>query len=147
MFGGGQEKGLRPGTLPVALIAGLGLAAEIAEKNNTTWWKTCTAIKNNVIQSLDNMDISFHSRDSALPNTLNFSIQGINSEAAMVALKDQIAISNGSACTSSSYTPSHVLKAMDLNDDEIEGALRLSWCHMTEVVDWKNIASTLKKLT
>tara|TARA_R110002096_G_scaffold61399_3_gene152591 strand:- start:2187 stop:3314 length:1128 start_codon:yes stop_codon:yes gene_type:complete len=146
MFGGGQEKGLRPGTLPVALIAGLGLAATLAEKNNAIWWEKCSEIKKNAIQSLQNLNVSFHSGDSTLPNTLNFSIPGINSEAAMLALKGQIAISNGSACTSTSYTPSHVLKAMELSDEEIEGALRLSWCHMTEEVDWQNIASTLKKL-
>ena len=51
----------------------------------------------------------------------------------MVALKDEVAISNGSACTSASYNPSHVLKAMGLPDDEIAGAIRLSWCHMTPV--------------
>jgi len=147
MFGGGQEKGLRPGTLPVSLIAGFGLAAELAEKKNSTWWEKCAAIKKIAIQSLENMNVSFHSRDSALPNTLNFSIPGINSEAAMVALKGQIAISNGSACTSSNYALSHVLKAMDLNDDEIEGALRLSWCHLTEDIDWRKITSTLNKLT
>ena len=122
------------------------MAATLAEKNNAIWWEKCSEIKKNAIQSLQNLNVSFHSGDSTLPNTLNFSIPGINSEAAMLALKGQIAISNGSACTSTSYTPSHVLKAMELSDEEIEGALRLSWCHMTEEVDWQNIASTLKKL-
>ena len=49
----------------------------------------------------------------------------------MVALKGEIALSNGSACTSASYTPSHVLKAMGLPDEEIMGALRFPWCHLT----------------
>jgi cysteine desulfurase len=64
----------------------------------------------------------------------------------MVALKGEIAISNGSACTSSSYTPSHVLKAMGLPEDEIMGALRISWCHMTPNVDWEAIAIRIKNL-
>jgi cysteine desulfurase len=146
MYGGGQEKGIRPGTLPVALIAGFGLAAEITDTNSDQWWKKCSGIKENAIRSLKKANISIHCENNALPNTLNFSVPGVNSEAAMVTLKGQVAISNGSACTSSSYTPSHVLKAMGLNDEEIDGALRLSWCHMTEEVDWDEVTSTLMSL-
>ena len=64
----------------------------------------------------------------------------------MVSLKDLVAISNGSACTSSSYTPSHVLKAMGLDEDEINGAVRISWCHLTPVVEWKGLADRIKSL-
>jgi cysteine desulfurase len=64
----------------------------------------------------------------------------------MVALKDLVAISNGSACTSHSYQPSHVLKAMGLSSDQIEGAIRISWCHLTEEPDWQKVAKTIKRL-
>ena len=70
---------------------------------------------------------------------MNLSFPGLDSEAVMIALKDEVAISNGSACTSVSYNPSHMLKAMGLPDDEIMGALRFSWCHMTPEVDWERI--------
>jgi cysteine desulfurase len=67
---------------------------------------------------------------------MNFTVPGVDSEAAIVALKDLVAISNGSACTSQSYEPSHVLSAAQLPADQIAGALRISWSHLTDCVDW-----------
>lgn len=64
----------------------------------------------------------------------------------MLALKGIVAISNGSACTSQSYEPSHVLKAMGLPEDRIQSAVRLSWCHRTEEPDWKNVISSIRSL-
>lgn len=77
---------------------------------------------------------------------INFSIPGVDSEAAMLALKDVIAVSNGSACTSQDYTPSHVLTAMGLDNNRVKGALRFSWSHLTPAVDWDLAFSNLKKL-
>jgi len=81
-----------------------------------------------------------------MPHVLNVSFPGVDSEAAIVALKDLVALSNGSACTSQSYEPSHVLKAMGLDEATIQGALRISWCHMTEGVGFDPIANVLKNL-
>lgn len=145
VYGGGQEKGLRPGTLPVPLIAGFGLAAELAKKNNKKWWANCEKVKAQSLAAFNDIAAHIHGENS-LPNVINFSIKGINSEAAIVALKGIAAISNGSACTSSSYTPSHVLEAMSLDEDEIKGALRISWCHMTKDVPWQEITNRLKSL-
>ena len=64
----------------------------------------------------------------------------------MLALKGVAAVSNGSACTSTSYTPSHVLKSMGLSDEEVAGAIRVSWCHLTGEVDWAQIASRIESL-
>jgi len=145
VYGGGQEKGIRPGTLPVPLIAGFGLAAELAIKHNKQWWVNCEKIKAQALTAFNDIDVHIHGVNS-LPNVINFSIKGINSEAAIVALKGIAAISNGSACTSSSYTPSHVLEAMRLGEGEIKGALRISWCHMTKDVPWLEIKNRLKSL-
>ena len=57
-----------------------------------------------------------------------------------------VAISNGSACTSSSYTPSHVIKAMGFSDDEANEAIRLSWCHLTPEVEWAGLAERVRNL-
>ena len=55
-------------------------------------------------------------------------------------------ISNGSACTSSSYTPSHVIQAMCYGDDEANEAIRMSWCHLTPEVEWEGLAERVMGL-
>jgi len=74
---------------------------------------------------------------------LNLSFPGIDAEAAMVVTKDLVAILNGSACTSSSYEPSHVLLAMGFDPDRAAGALRISWSHLTEPADWDSFVERL----
>jgi cysteine desulfurase len=64
----------------------------------------------------------------------------------MVAIKGEVAISNGSACTSQSYSPSHVLEAMGLGKERIRGALRISWCHLTEDPDWESVVAAIARL-
>lgn len=145
MFGGGQEKGLRPGTLAVPLIAGFGLACEIAQKNALTWQKHAQKLKDELIAALNTLDAQYNGENTS-PFVLNFSVPGINSEAAMVMLKGIAAVSNGSACTSSSYTPSHVLTAMQLDDKRIAGAIRVSWGHMTESLPITEIVEKLEQL-
>ncbi|WP_028884884.1 aminotransferase class V-fold PLP-dependent enzyme [Teredinibacter turnerae] len=146
LFGGGQEKGLRPGTLPTHQIVGLGLASELAEKNAARRNQKCEQIKYEAIAAFDMLTPNYICKENSISNTLSISIPFVNSEAAIVALKGLAAISNGSACTSSSYSHSHVLKAMNLDDNIIEGALRFSWCHMTEEIKWKEIVATISRL-
>lgn len=146
-YGGGQERGLRPGTLPVPLIVGFGLAAEIADRDNEARKLRCIEVRKHALSALDSLGIKFHGDpDQTLPHVLNFSIEGVDSEALIVALKDVAAVSNGSACTSHSYEPSHVLQAMDLDESAIAGALRLSWCHLTPGVDWQVMAKRIGSL-
>ena len=147
MRGGGQERGLRPGTLPTPLIAGFGLAAELAEKACETRREQCLAIRRQALSALAPLSIRLHGNEGRIvPHVLNFSIDGLDSEAVMLSLKGMAAISNGSACTSTSYEPSHVLKAMGLSDEEAQGAMRLSWCHLTPDVDWQAIRDTISGL-
>jgi cysteine desulfurase len=146
-FGGGQERGLRPGTLPVPLIAGFGLAAEMAVSHNAQRRARCETMRLDALAALMPLGITLHGDpEQALPHVLNFSIDDLDSEAIMVALKGVAAVSNGSACTSQSYQPSHVLKAMGLTDAQVAGAVRLSWCHLTPDPDWNAIASRLARL-
>lgn len=147
MFGGGQERNLRPGTLPVSLVVGLGTAAELALQNHTKRKEACLTIRHQILDALMPLEPFFNGDlENCLTNTLNLSFSGIDSEALMVALKNEIAISNGSACTSHSYQPSHVLKAMKIPDEIIQSAIRISWCHMTENVDWKRIGKIISGL-
>ena len=144
-FGGGQERGLRPGTLATPLIAGLGLACDLARKNATKWLDHVTKLKNAFLSELIGLGVEVNGENSS-PYVVNFSIPGINSEAAMVKLKGIIAVSNGSACTSSSYTPSHVLTAMGLDSERIAGAIRVSFGITTEQLPLPDVVTALRSL-
>jgi cysteine desulfurase len=147
IFGGGQERGLRPGTQPVGLIVALGEASEVAIKEQTKREKCCRIIKEQALAALTAVGAEpVGDQTRALYSTLNIRVPGLDSEALMVATKDLIAISNGSACTSSSYTPSHVLKAMGFDDKTANECVRLSWCHLTPEVDWTAVAERIKEL-
>ncbi len=148
MFGGGQERSLRPGTAPVPLIAGLGEASVIALRDHAARRVRCLEFQREFREALASIDHAVNGDDQWLiPSTLNVSIPSLNSEAAMVATKDLVAVSNGSACTSASYKPSHVLSAMALPVDRRAGAIRFSWCHRTEKPDWIAIVERLRKLS
>src|SRR5690606_26352744 len=98
--GGGQERGLRPGTLPVPLIAALGEAAELAEKDAVKRARRCQEIREAALEALLPLNPKLTGdQKHVLPHVLNLSINEIDSEALIVSLKDLIAISNGSACT------------------------------------------------
>ena len=147
MWGGGQERGLRAVTFPVHLIAGLGLAAELAAKEVEKRVTKCVDIHSNVVSALTQVGAEFNvDHERTLPHVLNISIPGLDSEAVMVATKDVWAISNGSACTSQSYEPSHVLRAMGLSDERIRGALRISWCHLSAEPNWDDVVSRIRRL-
>ncbi|HMN14407.1 MAG TPA: aminotransferase class V-fold PLP-dependent enzyme, partial [Bellilinea sp.] len=144
---GGQERGLRPGTLPVALIAALGAAAEIAVRDNKVRQQACQRFKEKALKALSALEPRLTGNQAlVMDHVLNISFPGLDSEALIVALKDLMAISNGSACTSSSYTPSHVLKAMGMSDDEANSCVRISWCHMTPEVDWEAVAERVRSM-
>jgi cysteine desulfurase len=147
MFGGGQERGLRPGTLPVALIAGLGTASAIALREAEAHMSQAAALKTELLAALAPLAALVNGdNERTIPTTLNFSIPGVDSEAAIVALKDLAAVSNGSACTSQSYEASHVLLAAGLPRERVEGALRLSWGPSTGSIPIDLIVERLQNL-
>lgn len=147
VFGGGQERGLRAGTLPVPLIAGFGLASDLAIREYASRRRACLMFKHALISHLGPLGAVFHGNlDEVLHNTLNLHFPGVDSEALMLALKEFVALSNGSACTSQSYKPSHVLEAMGLSPEAVKGAVRFSWYHDTPELDWTGIEGALRGL-
>lgn len=147
LYGGGQERGLRPGTLPVHLVVGLGLAAELAEKEATSRTMSCQRFREQLLAALAPLKPAIHGdQHRMMPHVVNLSFPGLDSEAAMLAMKSLVALSNGSACTSSDYAPSHVLTAMGLDESSVAGALRWSWSHLTEQPDWSDIVAALSTL-
>lgn len=147
MFGGGQEQGLRPGTLPVQLIAGFGEAAKLAVRNNDERIEQCRAFRAGAVAAMELLGAEQNGGETyTLPHVLNVSLPGINSDQAINALKHVMAVSSTSACTSHTRTPSHVLAAMGLAPEKVETSIRLSWCHMTPQVDWNEVVQILRGL-
>ncbi|MDE3155093.1 MAG: IscS subfamily cysteine desulfurase [Acidobacteriota bacterium] len=124
--GGGQERGLRPGTLNVPGIVGFGRAAEIARLEMAAEAERMRGQRDRLLDGL--RDRVGHLRVNGslterLPNNLNVAFPGVEGEALQLGLKD-VAVSSGSACTSASIEPSHVLKALGLPDDLARASLR-----------------------
>lgn len=144
MFGGGQERGLRPGTVPVPLVVGMGEACRLAAIEQVSRAAACLTQRTQVTDALSQFSPQFNGdQNKTLPHVLNVSIPELDAEAAMMILRDLVAISNGSACTSSSYEPSHVLAAMGLGSERTQGALRISWSHEPMGIDWASVTQRL----
>ncbi|WP_318258307.1 aminotransferase class V-fold PLP-dependent enzyme [Geobacter anodireducens] len=147
MLGGGQEQGLRPGTLPVPLIAGFGEAAKLALRTHGARSAVNRTFRETLLAALAPLEPTLNGdQDHVLPHAVNLSLAGIEADRAITALKGIIAVSSTSACTSHTRAPSHVLTAMGLSPERVETSLRLSWCHLTPAVDWDEVVSILHGL-
>lgn len=147
MFGGGQERGIRPGTLPVALIAALGESAALSVAESAKWMERCASIKAAALKALLPLGgMPVGPEIGVISSTLNIRFPMLDSEALIVGLQGYAAVSNGSACTSSSYKPSHVLKAMGMDDVAATRCVRMSWSHLTPDPDWDSISKRIRQL-
>ena len=147
LMGGGQERGLRPGTLPVHLAAGLGLASELAASEATSRRDHAEEMRVRVLEAITAVGAQVNGDPArSVPNIINTSIPDLDSEAVILALRDLVSISNGSACTSATYEPSHVLTAMGLSDSRRRGAIRLSWGPGANSPDFAAVKSQIERL-
>ncbi len=128
MHGGGHERGMRSGTLNVPGAVGLGAAAEICRQEMDDEGQRLRAMRDRlhrgIADNLDHVNLNGHP-DERLPNTLNLSFAYVEGEAMMMRIKD-VAVSSGSACTSASLEPSHVLKAIGVSEDLAHSSIRFS---------------------
>jgi cysteine desulfurase len=135
LIGGHQERGRRGGTENVAGIVGMGKAAELAVKNLLEDERRVRALRDQLEKSLLESCPDSHvngDRRDRLPNTLNMSFKFLEGEAILVLLdQDGICASTGSACTAGSAEPSHVLRAMGVPPDWLQGAVRFSLSRYT----------------
>lgn len=137
MYGGQQERGIRPGTIPVALVAGCGKACDLAEKSYKRDHLSTLAIKDLLYELLEESGIKYcinGDEKTCISNTLNICFYGVSSEALMIMTKKYCGISNGSACTSNNYSPSYVLQAMGIAPELIESSVRISWGPETDPI-------------
>ena len=124
--GGGQERGLRSGTLATPIVAGFGAAAKIAKERMAQDHKKIEDLANKFYKRLqDNIPNIYLNGDELLryPGNLNISFAYIEGESLMMAIKD-LAVSSGSACTSASLEPSYVLKALGVKDEMAHSSIR-----------------------
>ena len=130
MFGGGQERGLRPGTEDVAGAVGLALAAELAEAERETAMARIAALRDRLEAGLRERVPDLRVNAAAaprLPTISNVSAPGADAEMLLIALDmEGVAASSGSACTSGAVEPSHVLTAMALPADVAGPSVRFS---------------------
>ncbi|MCO6536978.1 MAG: IscS subfamily cysteine desulfurase [Gilliamella sp.] len=151
MHGGGHERGMRSGTLPVHQIVGMGEAYHIAKQEMVTEMPRLLALKNRLWDGLKDIEEVYlnGSLEHSVPNILNVSFAYIEGESLMMALKD-LAVSSGSACTSASLEPSYVLRALGLNDELAHSSIRFSIGRFTteEEIDYviKLIRESIGKL-
>lgn len=148
--GGGQERGLRSGTVPTPLVVGLGAACEVAQEEMVYDKQHIDYLANKLIQGLQ----------TAMPNVIrngdavqtyngcvNLSFHCVEGESLLMALKD-IAVSSGSACTSASLEPSYVLRAIGADEDLAHSSIRFGIGRFTTEaeVDY-TIERTIKEVT
>lgn len=124
--GGGQERGLRSGTLPVPLIVGFAAACELSEELMETETARIGSLRDRLWQGLSTGIGGLHLNghpERRLAGNLNVSIEGVDGDALMMNLK-KIAVSSGSACTSANSEPSHVLRAIGRNENLARSSIR-----------------------
>jgi cysteine desulfurase len=129
IYGGGHERGMRSGTLNVPGIVGMGAALELGVKEMKAEAGRYHAWTQQIYQQLcdelgtENVVLNGHPTQR-LPHNLNVSLKGIESKSLVVQLKD-IAISTGSACTSATVEPSHVILALGFGEERAHNAIRV----------------------
>ncbi|MBW1878285.1 MAG: IscS subfamily cysteine desulfurase [Deltaproteobacteria bacterium] len=127
MYGGGHERGLRSGTLPVPLIVGMGHAAALcAEEIDSNALQELARLRDRLWAGIRERitDVAVNgTMDHRLPNNLNVSFHGVEAEALMMAIRE-VACSSGSACTSATLEPSHVLRALGVDGEATHTAVR-----------------------
>jgi len=149
--GGGQERGIRSGTVPTFLAVGLGLASEIAKNEIEKDFQHVKKLSDKFYQAITNLTHVYLNGDKAnrYPGNLNFSFAGIEGESMIMAIKD-LAVSSGSACTSASLEPSYVLYALGVEDDLAHTSIRFGFGRFTteEEIDYaiNLIANKVSKL-
>ena len=148
IHGGGHEKGLRSGTLATPNIVGLAKSVDISVKGMAKEQKRLGELRDRLQKSLlaaipeakVNGNLTHR-----LAGNLNMTFPGVQSEALMIALRSEIAVSSGSACTTAAVLPSHVLKAIGLSDDQSHSTIRFGIGRTTSPADVAQTTVRLKE--
>jgi cysteine desulfurase len=146
--GGGQENGMRSGTLPTPLCVGIGEACRIAAEEMTMEHVRLLEFKNYFLKKIfDNLDETYLNGDAEkrIPGCLNFSFKGVEGESLMLGMRD-VCISSGSACTSTTLEPSHVIQALAVHEDLAHSSLRIGMGRFTTLKEVEYVSEKLVKV-
>ncbi len=147
-FGGGQERGRRPGTENGPAIVGFGVAVEWALREQEEETVRLVAMRDRFEASLPRDAIVFGAGAKRLPNTSNFALPGLNAETAVIAMDlEGVAISSGAACSSGKVKSSRVLLAMGVANEVAKAALRVSFGHESKESDVDEALAALNKIS
>ena len=136
LFGGGQQRRIRPGTLPADLIGGLGLAAEIAAARLHDDVEQLRRLREVFWNGIADIDGLLVNGDPAggFPGILNVSVGDVDGESLLLAL-EPLCVATGSACNSQAQEPSYVLRALGRSDSEAQGSIRFSFGRQTSMAE------------
>lgn len=145
LYGGGQEHGLRPGTLPTHQIVSMAAAFTLACARQKADAAHCRLVRQTLQNALVELDgVHWHGhQQQAVPHIVNVSFDGVGADALLIALRDSVAISTGSACNSGAIEPSHVLRAMGIEGDRLYGAVRISFGRYTTIDEIEQAGQSL----
>jgi len=146
MHGGGHERGLRSGTLPTHQIVGMGEAFRIAREEMAEDNARIRGLRDRLWNSINDMEEVYLNgdMDHRIAGNLNVSFNFVEGESLIMALKD-MAVSSGSACTSSSLEPSYVLRALGRNDELAHSSIRFTIGRFTTAEEIDYVAALLRE--
>ena len=136
--GGGQERGLRPGTVPTALVSGFGEAADLAAEEQAADAERMAGLTGMLRAGIDAMAADVHyfgSSEARAPGTLSFGFRGISGDKLVAMVEAEIAISTGAACSSGNATVSHVLAALGYSHAKASTGVRVGLGRFTTETD------------
>ncbi|MEQ1817469.1 MAG: cysteine desulfurase family protein [Terricaulis sp.] len=146
-FGGGQERGRRPGTENGAALVGFATAVDWALKDRDAEATRVAAMRDRFEVTLPKDAVVFGAGALRLPNTSNFAVPGLTAETAVIAMDlEGVAISSGAACSSGKVRSSRVLGAMSVAPDLAKAALRVSFGHESKESDVDEALNALSKV-
>jgi cysteine desulfurase len=147
LFGGGQERGLRAGTLATHQVVGMGLAFELASSISSTETVRIAQLQRRLWQGLASIGgvLRNGSVSRSVPHVLNVSFEGVEGESLLAAVRPYLAVSTGSACNSALAEPSYVLRALGRSERLSESSLRLGLGRTTTTSDIDTAVAVLSR--
>ena len=127
LHGGGQQFGLRSGTLPTHQIMAMAKALELQHQEMPEQWQHLLELKQRLVQELSQLDGIIFNGENTVPYIVNVSFVCVSADSLLIALQNDVAIATGSACNSGAIEASHVLRAMNIEGERLYGAVRISF--------------------